>query len=136
MTAIEPGLFAEPQRVDPPTDGPWAVGPAPQRWHYMFLGEDSEWLMFYGHVPSDELSDAVVMAGADDDDWCDYTRWTYATTHDMCHYHLTWVDGCEYCLILREGGGPLVTLTARADPDDAEKSTPGWFPVTVVDLEA
>jgi CheY-like chemotaxis protein len=54
----------------------------------------------------------------------------------MCPQHLTWLDGCECCAVLRAGDGPLVLLTARADPDDAERNTPDWFPVTVVDLEA
>lgn len=131
------GLFPEPEHAAPLVDGPWLIGPAPRRWRYMFLGEDSEKLMFYGHVPSDELSDAVVVVGPSvNDDWGDYTRWTYAVMHDMCTQHLTWHDDCGSCHILREYGGPLVTLTARADADDAERGTPGWFPVTVVDLEA
>lgn len=138
MTETEPALFQEPNHAPPPVDGPWQVGHAPHRWRYMFLGEDSEWLMVHGHVPADELSDAVSVPGVMAEpggDWAVVTRWTYATTYDMCPQHLTWFEGCESCRILREDGSPLVMLTARADPDDAERSTPGWFPVTVVDLE-
>lgn len=137
MTAVEPGLFPEPEHAERPVDGPWVVGPAPHRWRYMFLGEDSQWLMVYGHVPPGDLSDAVSVAGVDpDEEWDDCTRWTYAEMRDMCPWHLTWVEDCDSCEVLREGHGWLVLLTARADPDDAERNTPGYFPVTVVDLEA
>lgn len=133
------GLFAEPERTPLPADDPWLVGHQPNYWRYMFLGEDSEWLMILGHVPDGELADAVSVPGVGvdtDGDWAVVTRWTYASMHDMCPQHLTWFEGCESCRILREDGGPLVLLTARADPDDAERGKPGWFPVTVVDLEA
>jgi hypothetical protein len=104
----------------------------------MFLGEDSEWLLVNGNVPADEVTDVVIAACRvepfEDMDWTTVTRWTYAALHDMCPHHLAWSDDCGSCSILRENGAPIVTLTALGDADDAEKRSPGWFPVTVVSL--
>lgn len=42
-------LFEEPRRERRPVDGPWSIGPAPERWRYMLLGEDAELLLIEGH---------------------------------------------------------------------------------------
>jgi hypothetical protein len=138
--ATQPGIFPEPERTPPLTDGLWSVGPMPHRWRYMFFGEDGEWLAIEGHLIRDEELAAIVTASGsgcdpDIDDWGRYARRTWAGAYDMCPYHLTWVEGCGCCHILRDEGPPVVLLITRADPDDAERGTPDWFPVTVVDLE-
>jgi hypothetical protein len=139
-TTEQPALFEEPERVGPRLDGDWRVSPAPGCWRYMLLGEEGTWLLIQGHGIRDgeilPLIAAVDAWAADEcDDWATATRRVWGERLTMCPLHLAYVEECSECQVFHVGEGPLWRWTARADADDADRDRPGWFPVTVVDLE-
>jgi hypothetical protein len=138
-------LFPEPEAVPPRTDGPWLVAPAPGCWRYMILGEDGQFLMIDGHgIRDSELVDVIRGAGVAGRsaepgwaaDWGDVARRTWARRHDMCPHHLAYVEGCSKCCAFRNDEGPWWDWSTEPDtPVDANRDRPGYFPVTVIDLE-
>jgi hypothetical protein len=136
-------LFPEPEHTPPRTDGRWLVAPAPGCWRYMILGEDGQWLMIDGHSIRDgELVEVIRAADQYDDgnpgwadSWGEVARRVWARQHDRCPKHLAYADRCPDCAVFRAGEGPVFTWTPHSEPDDSDRGKPGYFPVTVIDLE-
>lgn len=140
-TTEQPALFEEPERVGPRLDGDWRISPAPGCWRYMQLGEEGTWLLVQGHgIRPAEIVELIAHVDAwlvdeGHDDWEPATRCVWGERYTMCLRHLAYVEDCGDCVVFRAGEGPMYRWTARADADDADRTRPGWFPVTVVDLE-
>jgi hypothetical protein len=145
---MEPGLFTEPERGPAPMDEAWFIGPTPDRWRFALVGEDGEYLVIYGHsIPDSDIplllmhqqvgySPEEAAPYADGDAvqrrWCGWV--TVCETH---HPPLLPDDDCWSCELLGSGDQPdrWWWWGPRSEGPDVNKGRPGFFPVTIVDLE-
>lgn len=149
MTAVEPALFPEPEHVPArTTDGRWLIAPAPHGWRFALVGEDGEWLVIEGHgIRPEEIPGVLVlrevgMAAEDaqlyDEPGSGWMR-TWCTWPKVCPTHhppLLRDDECASCGYITDGEpGEWWVWGSWTDPAE-DRATPGYFPVTVVDLEA
>jgi hypothetical protein len=130
--AADPGLFPEPERVDVPTmDGPWAIAPA--GWRYQFVGEDGQWLLAQGHL--DDAAVLEVLRAAEQDTTVEYV-WdaTWARELTACPEHPAKAEKCVWCEYITPGE-PWWDWSHDTDVPQQHRNKPGYFPVTVIDVE-
>jgi hypothetical protein len=145
---MEPGLFTQPIRRDGPMDGPWHVASGTRRWRFALVGDDGEYLVIYGHdVPADDVP-ALLMhrqIGYGPEEAAEYAndgpamqrRWCgWVTVCEDHHPPLLPDTDCWSCTAL-DGGALPERWWWWGPQDEPEKyrNRPGFFPITLVDLE-
>lgn len=143
------GLFEEPQRTQEPLDGVWFIGPAPERWRFATVGEDDEHVVIYGHaIPAADIPLILThrQVGYSPEEAAEYTggpaiqrRWCgWITVCEEHHPPLLEDPDCGTCHMLgdvNEQPDRWWWWGPRSEDPDTNKGRPGFFPVTLVDLE-
>jgi hypothetical protein len=133
MTTNAPGLFPEPDPVDPPA-GVWATSSG--GWAYGFFGEDGEYLVIVGHADQLAITEVFRSAGIDYDPPGDTgTKHTWARNLLACPEHSTKDDSCRWCVGIY-AGEPWLDWATTVDGDlEAHRTDEDYFRVTVIDME-